>query len=141
MFLFQIKISYLRNESNMVLKEHSFTQITTYEYTMWRKSYVSGTMVVMVEETEFDPQTNQGKGIIKEVVSGKSLRLNDNYTDLHGGLDCLSSPTTLEDLKKMVEGKEGSFEHYEKSVPPTHEFKLQKQFPLDIKPQGNPFER
>jgi hypothetical protein len=124
----------------MVLKEHSFTQITTYEYPMWRKSYVSGTMVVKVDETEFDPQTNRGNGTIVEILSGKGLRLNDDYTDLHGGLDCLNSPTTLEDLKKMVEGKEGSFEHYEKSIPPTHEFKLKKQFPIEIKPQGSPFE-
>jgi hypothetical protein len=39
----------------------------------------------------------------------------------------------------MVEGKEGTFEHYEKSVPPTHEFKPKEQIRLDIKPQGNPF--
>ena len=125
----------------MVLKEHSFTQITTYEYPMWRKSYISGTMVVKVDETEFDPQTNQGRGTIVEVLSGKGLKLNDNYTDLHGGLDCFTAQTTLDDLKKMVEGKVGSFEHYEKSIPPTHEFKLKEQFPIEIKPQGSPFER
>jgi hypothetical protein len=124
----------------MVLKEHSFTQITTYEYPMWRKSYVSGKIVVKVDEAEFDPQTNQGKGKIIEILSGSSLRLNDNYTDLHGGLDCLSASVTLEDLKKMLEGQEGSFEHYEKSVPPTHEFKLKDQFKLEIKPQGSPFQ-
>ena len=138
MFLFQDQISYLRNEPNMVLKEHSFTQITTYEYSMWRKSYISGTMVVKVDETEFDPQTNQGRGTIVEVLSGKGLKLNDNYTDLHGGLDCFTAQTTLDDLKKMVDGKEGSFEHYEKSIPPTHEFKLMEQFPIEIKPQGSP---
>ncbi len=123
----------------MALREHTFTQITTFEYPMWRKCYISGTMVVMVEETEFDPQTNQGKGKIVEILTAKGLKLNDNYTDLHGGVDCLTAQTTLDDLKKMVVGKEGSFEHYEKSIPPTHEFKLKVQFPLDIKPQGSPF--
>lgn len=122
----------------MALKEHTFTQITTFEYIMWRKSYISGTMVVKVDETEFDPQTNTGKGRIVEVVSGKNLRLNDDYTDLHGGVDCLNAQTTLEEVKRMVEGKEGTFEHYEKSVPPTHEFKLKEQMRLDLCPQGSP---
>jgi hypothetical protein len=122
----------------MALKEHTFTQITTFEYIMWRKSYISGVMVVKVDEAEFDPLTNTGKGKIVEVVSGKNLRLNDDYTDLHGGLDCLTAQATLDDVKRMVEGKEGTFEHYEKSVPPTHEFKLNEQFSLDICPQGSP---
>jgi hypothetical protein len=69
----------------MVLKEHTFTQITTFEYIMWRKSDISGTMVVRVDEAEVDPQSNSGKGRIVEIVSGKNLRLNDDYTDLHGG--------------------------------------------------------
>jgi hypothetical protein len=123
----------------MALKEHIFTQITTFEYIMWRKSYISGTMVVKVDELEFDPATNTGRGKIMEVVSGKNLKLNDDYTDLHGGVDCLASPTTLDDVKKMVEGRDGTFEHYEKSVPPTHEFRLKEQFPLKICPQGSPF--
>lgn len=123
----------------MVLKEHTFTQITTYEFPAWRKCYISGTMVVKVEETEFDPQTNQGKGKIVEVSCGTGLKLNDNYTDLHGGLDCLSAPTCLDDVKKMVEGKEGSFEHYEKSVPPTHEFKLKEQSAIKIIPKERPY--
>lgn len=123
----------------MALKEHTFTQITTFEYIMWRKSYISGTMVVKVDETEFDPKTNTGKGRIVEVVSGKNLRLNDDYTDLHGGVDCLKAQTTLEEVKRMVEGKEGTFEHYEKSVPPTHEFKLKEQMRLNLCPQGSPF--
>ncbi len=123
----------------MALKEHNFTQITTFEFIMWRKSYISGMMIVKVDEAEFDPKTNTGKGKIIEVVSGKNLRLNDDYTDLHGGIDCISSPTSLEEVKRMVEGKEGSFEHYEKSVPPTHEFKLKEQFKLDIRPQGSSF--
>ena len=122
----------------MALKEHTFTQITTFEYIMWRKSYISGVMVVKVDEAEFDPLTNTGKGKIVEVVSGKNLRLNDDYTDLHGGLDCLTAQATLDDVKRMVEGQEGTFEHYEKSVPPTHEFKLNEQFSLDICPQGSP---
>src|SRR5512136_2243012 len=121
----------------MALKEHTFTQITTFEYIMWRKSYISGMMVVKVDEADFDPLTNTGRGKIVEVVSGRNLRLNDDYTDLHGGLDCLTAQTTLDDVKRMVEGKEGTFEHYEKSVPPTHEFRLKEQFRLDICPQGS----
>lgn len=120
----------------MALKEHNFTQITTFEYIMWRKCYISGKMVVKVDETEFDPLINTGRGRIAEAVSGKDLKLNDDYTDLHGGLDCLSVKTTLDDAKRMVKGDEGTFEHYEKSVPPTHEFKLKEQFRLDICLQG-----
>jgi hypothetical protein len=106
---------------------------------MWRKSYVSGTMVIIVDEAEFDPQTNRGKGRIVALVSGENLRLNDDYTDLHGGIDCLTAKTTLDDVKKMVEEKEETFEHYERSFPPTHEFKLNEQIRLEIKPQGSPF--
>ncbi|MDI9644251.1 MAG: hypothetical protein QFX35_03400 [Candidatus Verstraetearchaeota archaeon] len=122
-----------------MIREHMFTEIVTYECVMWRKSYASGTFKVLVEETESDELHLNGKGKIVQIIEAERPRLNDDYTDLHGGIDSLTRSTTLEEVKKLFEGKEGTFMHYEKSIPPTHRFTLKDQFPIEIKPVGLPF--
>lgn len=122
-----------------MLREHIFTELVTYEFIMWRKSYASGRFRVLVDETEWDESHQNGRGKIVEVIEAERPKLNDDYTDLHGGIDSLTRNTTLDEIKKMFEGREGTFTHYEGSIPPTHRFKLKDQFPLEIKPVGMPF--
>ncbi len=122
-----------------MIREHVFTEMVTYECVMWRKSYASGTFKVLVDETEWDEPHLNGKGRIVQILEAERPRLNDDYTDLHGGIDSLTKSSNLEEVKKLFEGKEGSFMHYEKSIPPTHRFTLKEQFPLEIKPVGLPF--
>ena len=118
----------------MVLQAHTFTSIVTYEFVMWRKSYIAGTIVAKVDVAESDKDSKQGSGRLVEVVSAARPKLYDDYTDLHGGIDSLTNPVTLEEIKKMVEGKEGAFSHDERMIPPEHQFKLKEQFPLNLKP-------
>jgi hypothetical protein len=121
----------------MVLKEDTFTDIVTFEYIMWRKSYIGGIIRVLLDVTEETGKS--GKGKILDILSAQRPYLYDDYTDLHGGIDSFCKRTTLEEIKSMLVGQEGTFEHDEKTIPPTHCFKLKEQFPLDIKPKGSPF--
>jgi hypothetical protein len=121
----------------MVVKEDTFTEIVTFEYIMWRKSYIGGEIRVLLDVTEETGRT--GKGKILDVLSAQRPYLYDDYTDLHGGIDSFCKRTTLEEIRSMLVGREGTFEHDEKTIPPTHCFKLKEQFPLDIKPKGSPF--
>ncbi|NHV59873.1 MAG: hypothetical protein HA492_00495 [Candidatus Verstraetearchaeota archaeon] len=121
----------------MVLKEDTFTEIVTFEYIMWRKSYIGGIIRVLLDVTEETGKS--GKGKILDILSAQRPYLYDDYTDLHGGIDSFCKRTTLEEIKSMLVGQEGTFEHDEKTIPPTHCFKLKEQFPLDIKPKGSPF--
>jgi hypothetical protein len=125
----------------LVLREHTFNEIVTFEYPMWRRSYISGTIKAMVEESESDQDrlTGTGKGKIVEIISANKPRLYDDYTDLHGGIDSVTKTTTCDEIKAMVEGKEGSFNHDEKAFSPCHKFTLKDQMPLEIKPVGSPF--
>lgn len=121
----------------MVIKEDTFTEIVTFEYVMWRKSYIGGQIRVLLEVSE-DKGTS-GKGIILDVLSVQRPFLYDDYTDLHGGIDSLCRRTTIEEIKSLIVGREGTFEHDDKTIPPTHRFKLKDPLPLDIKPKGSPF--
>ena len=127
----------------MVLKEHTFAEITTYEYPMWRRSYISGAIKAVVDEIEAEAESEKGcqkgRGKLVEIISIQRPKLYDDYTDLHGGVDSISRSATLEEVKKMVEGKEGIFIHEEKIIPPRHMFTIKEQFPLEIKPIGSPF--
>jgi len=118
----------------MVLQEHTFTSIVTYEFIAWRKCYIAGTIVAKVDVSECDEECKQGSGRLVEIVSVDRPKLYDDYTDLHGGIDTITNPVTLDEIKKMVEGKEGTFSHIETMIPPQHQFKLNEQFPLDLKP-------
>jgi len=121
----------------MVLKEDIFTEIVTFEYIMWRKSYIGGEIKVLLDVTE--DMGMMGRGKILDVLSAQRPYLYDDYTDLHGGIDSFSRRTTLDEIKTMLIGREGTFEHDESTIPPTHRFKLKDQFPLEIKPEGSPF--
>ncbi|MGQ9759825.1 MAG: hypothetical protein ACUVQ5_04580 [Candidatus Methanomethylicaceae archaeon] len=121
---------------NMVLKEDTFTEIVTFEYIMWRKSYIGGQIKLLLDVSE-DNGTS-GKGSIVDVLEVQRPYLYDDYTDLHGGIDSLCRRTTIEEIKSLILGREGTFEHDDRTIPPTHRFKLKEQFPLDIKPIGSP---
>lgn len=121
----------------MVLKEDTFTQIVTYEYIMWRKSYICGEIKVLLDVIEDHGATGTAK--IVDIISVQRPYLYDDYTDLHGGIDSFSKRSSLEEIKSMVLGREGTFEHDDRTIPPTHCFKLKEQFPIDIKPKGSPF--
>uniref|UniRef100_A0A7C3J4T4 Uncharacterized protein n=1 Tax=Candidatus Methanomethylicus mesodigestus TaxID=1867258 RepID=A0A7C3J4T4_9CREN len=121
----------------MVEREHTFCEIVTFDYPMWRKSYAAGTFRAIVEEYEGSEKAGRGK--IVKILSVERPKLYDDYTDLHGGVDSLSKSTTAEDIKKLFEGKEGTYEHDEGYLPPRHMFKLKDQFPIEIKPSGMPF--
>ncbi|GEM_PF-1026444 len=120
-----------------MIREHVLTEIVTFEYIMWRKSYISGEMRALIDEGA-DSTVSSGSGKLVDIVSGSRLMLNDDYTDLHGGVDCFTKRVTLEEVKKMVNGEEGTFLHDEKSIPPTHQFKLKEPYPINIQPPGSP---
>ena len=124
----------------MVLREHTFAEITTFEYPMWRRSYVAGTIKAMVDESESDQECSKGEGRLKEIISIQRPKLYDDYTDLHGGVDSISRTTTLDEVKKLIEGKTGIFIHEEKTEFQIHKFTIKEQFPLEIKPIGSPFD-
>ncbi len=118
----------------MAIQEHNLTEIVTYEFVAWRKCYIAGTITAKIDVTESNERCTQGSGKIVEIVSVVRPKLYDDYTDLHGGVDSICNSTTLEDIKKMVEGKEGTFSHDERMIPPEHQFKLKEQFPLKLQP-------
>jgi len=73
------------------------------------------------------PKTRSGK-IMRRVLGAIS-----NHGDV-GNVMTLANPEVVEEIKKMVEGKEGTFSHIETMIPPQHQFKLKEQFPLNLKP-------
>jgi hypothetical protein len=67
-------------------------------------------------------------------VSAARPKLYDDYTDLHGGIDSLTNPVTLEEIKKMVEGKERGLLPRREDDPSGAPVQLKEQFPP--KPQA-----
>ncbi|MCS7098158.1 MAG: hypothetical protein NZ922_04200 [Candidatus Methanomethyliaceae archaeon] len=115
----------------MVIKEEIFHEIITFEYIMWRKSYIGGEIKLLLEVLE--NQGKSGRARIIDVKEAKRPYLYDDYTDLHGGIDSFCKKATLEEIKSILIGKEGFFKYDERFSPPINIFKLKDQIPINLK--------
>lgn len=115
----------------MKIREEIFHEIITFEYIMWRKSYISGEIKILMEVLEEEEKS--GKAKIIDVIEAKNTFFYDDYTDLHGGIDSFRKKATLEEIKNMLIGKEGSFKYDNRFDPPVHIFKLKDQVPISLK--------
>ncbi|MDH5806425.1 MAG: hypothetical protein QXW62_06090 [Candidatus Methanomethylicaceae archaeon] len=113
----------------MKIKEEVFHEIITFEYIMWRKSHISGEIRVLMEILEEE----SGKAKIIDVLEAKNSFFYDDYTDLHGGIDSFCKKATLEEIKNILVGKEGTFKYDNRFNPPIHIFKLKDQIPINLK--------
>lgn len=115
----------------MKVKEETFHEIITFEYIMWRKSYISGEIKILMEVLEEEGKS--GKARIIDVIEAKNSFFYDDYTDLHGGIDSFCKKAKLEEIKSMLVGKEGFFKHDDRFDPPINVFKLKDQIPINLK--------
>ncbi|MCC6013096.1 MAG: hypothetical protein LM593_01870 [Candidatus Verstraetearchaeota archaeon] len=116
-----------------MIKEMVFNEIVTFEYIMWRKSYISGEIKVLIDIIEDYGKSGIGK--IIDVIEVKNAYFYDDYTDLHGGIDSFCKKATLDEVRNMIINKEGKFEYIERAKPPINRFKLKDQIPIDLKPK------